>query len=361
MAERISEQTGQTTRVVGWYHSHPHITVLPSHVDVRTQGQYQQMDAGFIGLIFSVFNQDSKKLGHISVTAFQSIDVADPPPEPQGGGFLGLGGSRPPPHSPVWMQKEVPLRLGPSQTPSGATPATKIQDSSSSGTRRLPLTEAMEGIALQLQDILFQEERKAFLAALPPDSANFLKRVHSVATYQRALCRLLDHLTLPIRPALAARIASLDKQVEALSKENERLKSQLTPDQMQTFQSRMASGSASDRLPKRPTALEKSVSSDRITRAEVLEFIRTGSKLKHKSSNGQSEKNFQIERRINLQVSSEQSGSWILKREGEREALLLGIATGKRKLDFSFVAVEDGEEVNIDVEALSETDYRLWT
>lgn len=24
--------TGTTTRVIGWYHSHPHITVLPSHV-----------------------------------------------------------------------------------------------------------------------------------------------------------------------------------------------------------------------------------------------------------------------------------------------------------------------------------------
>jgi len=24
--------TGRTTRVIGWYHSHPHITVLPSHV-----------------------------------------------------------------------------------------------------------------------------------------------------------------------------------------------------------------------------------------------------------------------------------------------------------------------------------------
>ena len=39
------------------YHSHPHITVLPSHVDVRTQAMYQSMDEGFIGLIFSVFNQ----------------------------------------------------------------------------------------------------------------------------------------------------------------------------------------------------------------------------------------------------------------------------------------------------------------
>lgn len=36
-AERLSRETGSRVRVVGWYHSHPHITVLPSHVDVRTQ------------------------------------------------------------------------------------------------------------------------------------------------------------------------------------------------------------------------------------------------------------------------------------------------------------------------------------
>lgn len=36
-AERITAETGRTTRVVGWYHSHPHITVLPSHIDVNTQ------------------------------------------------------------------------------------------------------------------------------------------------------------------------------------------------------------------------------------------------------------------------------------------------------------------------------------
>lgn len=37
VAERFSIETGTLTRVVGWYHSHPHITVHPSHVDVRTQ------------------------------------------------------------------------------------------------------------------------------------------------------------------------------------------------------------------------------------------------------------------------------------------------------------------------------------
>ena len=38
------------------YHSHPHITVLPSHVDVRTQAAYQQLDQGFVGVIISAFS-----------------------------------------------------------------------------------------------------------------------------------------------------------------------------------------------------------------------------------------------------------------------------------------------------------------
>ena len=34
-AASIAESRG--LRIVGWYHSHPHITAAPSHVDVRTQ------------------------------------------------------------------------------------------------------------------------------------------------------------------------------------------------------------------------------------------------------------------------------------------------------------------------------------
>lgn len=73
-AERMTAMTGRTTRVIGWYHSHPHITVLPSHVDVRTQGTYQLLDSGFIGLIFSCFSEDANKVGRIQVIAFQSSD-----------------------------------------------------------------------------------------------------------------------------------------------------------------------------------------------------------------------------------------------------------------------------------------------
>ncbi|CAN1278668.1 Lys-63-specific deubiquitinase BRCC36 [Linum perenne] len=70
----MTAKTGRTTRVIGWYHSHPHITVFPSHVDVRTQAMYQLLDPGFIGLIFSCFSEDTNKVGRIQVIAFQSSD-----------------------------------------------------------------------------------------------------------------------------------------------------------------------------------------------------------------------------------------------------------------------------------------------
>uniref|UniRef100_A0A4W5QL96 BRCA1/BRCA2-containing complex, subunit 3 n=1 Tax=Hucho hucho TaxID=62062 RepID=A0A4W5QL96_9TELE len=73
---RLAEMTGRPMRVVGWYHSHPHITVWPSHVDVRTQAMYQMMDQGFVGLIFSCFIEDKNtKTGRVLYTCFQSVHL----------------------------------------------------------------------------------------------------------------------------------------------------------------------------------------------------------------------------------------------------------------------------------------------
>ncbi|XP_066601551.1 lys-63-specific deubiquitinase BRCC36-like [Prorops nasuta] len=74
-AERLQLELKRPMRVLGWYHSHPHITVCPSHVDVRTQGTYQTMDHGFVGLIFSVFSEGKEsKEQEILLTCFQSRD-----------------------------------------------------------------------------------------------------------------------------------------------------------------------------------------------------------------------------------------------------------------------------------------------
>ncbi|XP_048963273.1 lys-63-specific deubiquitinase BRCC36 isoform X5 [Canis lupus dingo] len=84
-AERLAELTGRPMRVVGWYHSHPHITVWPSHVDVRTQAMYQMMDQGFVGLIFSCFIEDKNtKTGRVLYTCFQSIQAQKSSESPHG-------------------------------------------------------------------------------------------------------------------------------------------------------------------------------------------------------------------------------------------------------------------------------------
>ncbi|KAI4484471.1 lys-63-specific deubiquitinase BRCC36-like [Polistes fuscatus] len=74
-ADRLTIELDRPMRVLGWYHSHPHITVFPSHVDVGTQATYQTMDPDFVGLIFSVFSEakDSKEQ-EISLICFQSHD-----------------------------------------------------------------------------------------------------------------------------------------------------------------------------------------------------------------------------------------------------------------------------------------------
>uniref|UniRef100_A0A915JGB7 MPN domain-containing protein n=1 Tax=Romanomermis culicivorax TaxID=13658 RepID=A0A915JGB7_ROMCU len=60
---------------IGWYHSHPHITVYPSDVDLRTQDSFQSMvDKMWFGLIFGVYNnEEPTKTNHLQLIAFQTI------------------------------------------------------------------------------------------------------------------------------------------------------------------------------------------------------------------------------------------------------------------------------------------------
>ncbi|CAH0555737.1 unnamed protein product [Brassicogethes aeneus] len=72
-AEMLAKKLNRPMRVLGWYHSHPHITVWPSHVDIRTQGTYQIMDPLFVGLIFSVYQNDTNaKTNKVQLTCFQA-------------------------------------------------------------------------------------------------------------------------------------------------------------------------------------------------------------------------------------------------------------------------------------------------
>jgi BRCA1/BRCA2-containing complex subunit 3 len=64
-------------QVVGWMHSHPKITVQPSHVDLKTQLSFQQLDPTFIGLIYSCFHETKSSSQKLSVICFQTKDFTE--------------------------------------------------------------------------------------------------------------------------------------------------------------------------------------------------------------------------------------------------------------------------------------------
>lgn len=154
----LAEERG--LKVIGWYHSHPHITAAPSHVDARTQGQFQSLDQGFAGLICAVFQQRDETIWpSIKIVAFQSDNSAHEP-----GGFVGAG-LEPPTYDQVvyrkvWRPRELPVHVH---------------------RRTGGLTPALRALA-QLQDALFQEEVAARSASnsLFADAV-FKKGVASVA------------------------------------------------------------------------------------------------------------------------------------------------------------------------------------
>eukprot|EP00053_Salpingoeca_punica_P006382 m.60495 g.60495 ORF g.60495 m.60495 type:complete len:262 (+) comp13666_c0_seq2:241-1026(+) len=173
-AERIASSMGRPElHIIGWYHSHPHITIWPSHVDVGTQEMYQGMDPTFIGLIFSCFSDDQQKVGKMEVTCFQSVNI-------QG----------------VLERSEIPLEI--LRTPFGRQPY-----------------EAL----VNLPRILFQEEKDAFKNALEAGgSEDVLKTMWSNSVYQRALCDLLRHVSAPLMSALSMRKEAVDMQCERVAR-----------------------------------------------------------------------------------------------------------------------------------------------
>lgn len=157
-AEQLARQTGRPLRVCGWYHSHPHITVWPSHVDLQTQKMYQNMDSTFIGLIFSCFNADPVFNGRVEMTSFQTGPSND--------------------------RIEVPTEV------------------IWSSCYRESTLEALQ----KLSSSFFQEERELFRQAQSVSDGELLVSIHNNAVYTAALCRLLDRICCPITNTLEARL-----------------------------------------------------------------------------------------------------------------------------------------------------------
>ncbi len=244
LATALTKATGVETRVLGWFHSHPHITVLPSHVDIRTQAQYQQMDAGFLGLIVAVFQDDKKQQkGRLEVTAFQSVPAGstttttaamdvdedcihlddDPLPAPPAGGGGGGG----------FVRKGIPISLVPSSSSSkeggGEAPAADG-----------PTTEAMRCV-VSLQEVLLQEERFFYEAAARTNHKNNgatrgnVHALYNSAVYSKALASLMEESALPLVNTLESILLNLRAEKAHLAQSVQQLEAQLSPAQRQVL------------------------------------------------------------------------------------------------------------------------------
>uniref|UniRef100_A0A8C4V469 BRCA1/BRCA2-containing complex subunit 3 n=1 Tax=Falco tinnunculus TaxID=100819 RepID=A0A8C4V469_FALTI len=189
-------------RVVGWYHSHPHITVWPSHVDVRTQAMYQMMDQGFVGLIFSCFIEDKNtKTGRILYTCFQSIqaqkssDVSTAPRSLVSSANLLS----------VYERIEIPIHVVPHET----------------------IGKVCLESAVELPKILCQEEQDAYRRIHSLTHLDSITKIHNGSVFTKNLCSQMSAISGPLLQWLEDRLEQNKQRVQELQQEKEQLLEEL--------------------------------------------------------------------------------------------------------------------------------------
>ncbi|KAK6618951.1 hypothetical protein RUM44_003332 [Polyplax serrata] len=176
----LSDAMGEPINVLGWYHSHPHITVQPSHVDLRTQASYQMMDDRFVGVIFSVFNVDKSKGLEIQVTCFQAARQ-------------GIEGP--------FEKVEVPLFVESVKNFSG------------------PCSESV----FQLPEIISQEDLTNYHETTKNCQNNYLTKLQNDSAFVISQCHILNATVNPLLLNAELRQTSVMSYIKDLSEEKERL------------------------------------------------------------------------------------------------------------------------------------------
>lgn len=166
-AEVMARLLGRPLRVMGWYHSHPHITIWPSHVDIRTQATYQMMDEDFVGIILSVFNEDKNtKHGRIELTCFQSVNQnADGEPA-------------------HYTRLDVPLQIVPTSNISRT---------------------CLEAL-VDLPNILRQEEDDAYNETLQVPDLDVITKLHNSSINTKNMCHITEVVSIPMLQTLENRL-----------------------------------------------------------------------------------------------------------------------------------------------------------
>ncbi|NWW29027.1 BRCC3 deubiquitinase, partial [Falcunculus frontatus] len=201
-------------RVVGWYHSHPHITVWPSHVDVRTQAMYQMMDQGFVGLIFSCFIEDKNtKVGNLkTATTPPTLEV-----EPSGlhltvkiqDKYVDIKCFPLPVSSGMCSQKyeriEIPIHVVPHET----------------------IGKVCLESAVELPKILCQEEQDAYRRIHSLTHLDSVTKIHNGSVFTKNLCSQMSAISGPLLQWLEDRLEQNKQRVQELQQEKEQLLEEL--------------------------------------------------------------------------------------------------------------------------------------
>ncbi|NXG31862.1 BRCC3 deubiquitinase, partial [Dromaius novaehollandiae] len=206
---KLAEMTGRPMRVVGWYHSHPHITVWPSHVDVRTQAMYQMMDQGFVGLIFSCFIEDKNtKVGNLKMGISPSGTHENISP------WAKLKSCVCP-----WMQPavravlfaaryeriEIPIHVVPHET----------------------IGKVCLESAVELPKILCQEEQDAYRRIHSLTHLDSVTKIHNGSVFTKNLCSQMSAISGPLLQWLEDRLEQNKQRVQELQQEKEQLLEEL--------------------------------------------------------------------------------------------------------------------------------------
>ncbi|KAM9576814.1 lys-63-specific deubiquitinase BRCC36 isoform 3-T3 [Trichechus inunguis] len=210
-AERLAELTGRPMRVVGWYHSHPHITVWPSHVDVRTQAMYQMMDQGFVGLIFSCFIEDKNtKTGRVLYTCFQSIQAQKSSESPHGprdfwssSQHISIEGQK---EEERYERIEIPIHIVPHVT----------------------IGKVCLESAVELPKILCQEEQDAYRRIHSLTHLDSVTKIHNGSVFTKNLCSQMSAVSGPLLQWLEDRLEQNQQHLQELQQEKEELMQQLS-------------------------------------------------------------------------------------------------------------------------------------
>ncbi|NWW81396.1 BRCC3 deubiquitinase, partial [Climacteris rufus] len=204
-------------RVVGWYHSHPHITVWPSHVDVRTQAMYQMMDQGFVGLIFSCFIEDKN-------TKVGNLKMATNPPsahEEHQGKAEVLGCS---------LQECMVIKCFPLPVSSGMCSQKWIYERIEIPIHVVPhetIGKVCLESAVELPKILCQEEQDAYRRIHSLTHLDSVTKIHNGSVFTKNLCSQMSAISGPLLQWLEDRLEQNKQRVQELQQEKEQLLEEL--------------------------------------------------------------------------------------------------------------------------------------